>query len=281
MMAAAGLLSQWLRLRGGGSARRPRPQWRRGGRSGPSRLDPAALVPDLRRAAAGTPRVASVACGAAGPDPHTAGSTPDDSWGAGRRGGGSGAIDAALAPCVCFHGGVSPGGLRCGSTSAAASGCGRRPSAAGSGAKRHPSVRGGLRRWPPGCISRLWWVCGVVVALLNPQRGTMVVRRPPTLWREVRCRGGTCLICDSVGGGHSTAAGPCDGDYVWRAFDCRFRMQVGASAGCLPDACNTQHNLFDFPQDPASEFSAPASSCWVLQEKFSRPSRSLQSLPAS
>jgi hypothetical protein len=33
-MAAAGLLSQWLRLRGGGSARRPRPQWRRGGRSG-------------------------------------------------------------------------------------------------------------------------------------------------------------------------------------------------------------------------------------------------------
>jgi hypothetical protein len=38
---------------------------------------------------------------------------------------------------------------------------------------------------------------GAMVALLGPRRGTMVVRRPPTLLREVWRPDGACLICDN------------------------------------------------------------------------------------
>jgi hypothetical protein len=45
-------------------------------------------------------------------------------------------------------------------------------------------------------------------------------------------------------------------------------MHAGASAGCLPHTRNTQLDIFNLLQDPTSMFSAPASSCWALQEKL-------------
>jgi hypothetical protein len=58
--------------------------------------------------------------------------------------------------------------------------------------------------------------------------------------------------------------------------DLRVRMHAGASAGCLPHTRNTQLDIFNLLQDLASTFSAPASSCWALQEKASRRGGRLQ-----
>jgi hypothetical protein len=50
---------------------------------------------------------------------------------------------------------------------------------------------------------------GAMVALLGPPRGTMVVRRPPTLLREVWRPDGACLICDNGNWRVSPAVKPC------------------------------------------------------------------------
>jgi hypothetical protein len=57
---------------------------------------------------------------------------------------------------------------------------------------------------PPGGRS------GTMVVWLGIQRGTAVVRRPPTLLREVRHRGGALLTSPATvaGGGCLAAAGP-------------------------------------------------------------------------